>query len=138
MNITLKQLKKIIFIPIVCFLLSSCASIFTPSNPESWMESEKNACLPTAIAFREGLRKYNVWAEVVGYHFYYTNTKKKKPSGHAIVAYMYPTGQNKLWTYDHWGSYRVRAYKDDPLDIAKKAVEARQEDRYITSAHFHK
>jgi hypothetical protein len=102
------------------------------------MQDQKNACLPTAITFRESLRKYNVWAEVVGYQFDYTNTKKKKSSGHAIVAYMYPTGQNKLWTYDSWGSYRVRAYKDDALDIARKAVEARQEDRHVTSAHFHK
>ena len=68
---------------------------------------------------------------------YNAYVKNKKSSGHAIVAYMYPTGQNKLWTYDSWGSYRVRAYKDDPLDIAKKAVEARQEDRFVTSASFH-
>lgn len=138
MNTTLNQLKQIIFIPIICFLLSSCASIFTPSNPESWMESEKNACLPTAIAFREGLRKYNVWAEVVGYDFIYTNNKNKKPSGHAIVAYMYPTGKNTLWTYDFWGSYRIRAFKDDPIDIARKAVQARQEDRFVTYAKFYK
>jgi hypothetical protein len=131
------MLKRILISLFLSFL-TSCASIFTPSNPDAWMEREKNACLPTAIAFREGLRKYNVWSEVVGYQFDYTNTKKKKSSGHAIVAYMYPTGQNKLWTYDHWGSYRVRAFKDDPLDIAKKAVEARQEDRRVTSAHFHK
>jgi hypothetical protein len=129
---------KLLLLSLSLSFLTSCASIFTPSNPEAWMESKKNACLPTAIAFREGLRKYNVWAEVLIYQFDYTNTKKKKSSGHAIVAYMYPCGQNKLWTYDHWGSYRVRAYIDDPLDIAKKAVKARQEDRHVTSAHFHK
>jgi len=135
MNIIFKI--KLIFILCAVTSCSHIPSPFTPSNPETWMEGERNACLPTAIAFREGLRKYNIWAEVVGYQFDYTNVKNKKSSGHAIVAYMYPTGQNKLWTYDHWGSYRVRAYKDDALDVARKAVEARQEDRHVTSAHFH-
>ena len=79
------MLKRILIFLFLSFL-TSCASIFTPSNPDAWMEREKNACLPTAIAFREGLRKYNVWSEVVGYQFDYTNTKKKKSSGHAIVA----------------------------------------------------
>jgi hypothetical protein len=101
------------------------------------MERERNACLPTAIAFKESLKKYNIWAEVVSYQFDYTNTKNKKSSGHAIVAYMYPPGKNRLWTYDHWGSYRAKAYKDDALDIAKKAVQARQEDRRVKSAEFH-
>jgi len=121
---------------ILSVLLASCEAL--PQHPEPWMQNKQNACLPTAIVFRESLRKYNVWAEVVGYQFDYTNTKKKKSSGHAIVAYMYPPGENRLWTYDYWGSYRVRAYKDNPLDIAKKAVLARQEDRHVTSAEFHK
>ena len=128
---------KHLLVMTILFTVTSCASFFTPRNTDSWMENQENACLPTAITFRESLRKYNVWAEVVGYQFDYTNTKKKKSSGHAIVAYMYPSGHNKLWTYDHWGSYRVRAYKDDALEIARKAVEARQEDRHVTSAHFH-
>jgi hypothetical protein len=49
---------------------------------------------------------------------------------------MYPKGKNQLWTYDYWGSYRVRAYKEDPIDIAQKAVNARNEDRNVTSASF--
>jgi hypothetical protein len=98
------------------------------------METKRNACLPTAIAFREGLRKYDVWSEVVVYGWF--DKKDKKLKGHAIVAYMYPPGKNQLWTYDFWGSYRVRAFKDDPVDIAQKAVNARQEDRYVSSAEF--
>jgi hypothetical protein len=117
---------------ICCLALASCAN--TPSNPESWMELKKNACLPTAIAFREGLRKYDVWSEVIVYSWY--DAKEKRLKGHAITAYMYPPGKNQLWTYDFWGSYRVRAYKDDPVDIAQKATNARHEDRYVTSAEF--
>lgn len=124
-------MKKLLLI-LVCAGLTACAT--TPSNPQAWMEMKRNACFPTAIAFREGLRKYDVWSEVIIYTW--IDQKTKKSEAHAIVAYMYPKGQNKLWTYDYWGSYRVRAYKDDPVEIAQKAVDARNEDRYVTSAEF--
>lgn len=123
-------MKNILLILISCFLVS-CA---TPSNPESWMENQKNACLPTAIAFREGLKKYNVWSEVVVYSWIDKKTDIKK--GHAIVAYMYPIGKNQMWTYDFWGSYRVRAFKYDPMGIAKEAVKVRYEDRDVIFAEF--
>ena len=123
-------MKKLLLVVLSC-LLTSCV---TPSNPESWMEMKKNACLPTAIAFREGLKKYDVWAEVVIYKW--LDQKDKRLKGHAIVAYMYPKGKNQLWTYDLWGSYRVRAFKYDPVDIAQKATDARQEDRYVSFAEF--
>ena len=122
--------KTILLIAIAC--LTACST--TPSNPESWMETKRNACLPTAIAFREGLKKYNVWSEVVTYSW--IDKKTQKPKGHAIVAYMYPIGKNQLWTYDFWGSYRVRAYKDNPLQIAKEAVTVRLEDRDVYYAEF--
>jgi hypothetical protein len=125
-------MKRILLSLMGCIIFTSCTS--TPKNPESWMELQKNACLPTAISFREGLKKYNVWSEVIVYHW--LDTKKNKLNGHAIVAYMYPTGKNQLWTYDYWGSYRIRAFKDDPVDIAQKAVNARQEDRYVSYAEF--
>jgi len=112
--------------------LISCTS--TPKNTEAWMANQKNACLPTAIAFREGLQKYDVWSEVLIYNWYDLKTGTTK--GHAIVAYMYPKGQNQLWTYDFWGSYRVRAFKDNPLQIAQQAVRARLEDRIVNYAEF--
>jgi hypothetical protein len=124
-------MKKIILIITAAFL-TACST--TPSNPESWMETKRNACLPTAIAFREGLKKYNVWSEVVTYQW--IDEKTQKPKGHAIVAYMYPIGKNQLWAYDFWGSYRVRAYKDNPLQIAKEAVKVRLEDRDVYFADF--
>jgi hypothetical protein len=98
------------------------------------MANQKNACLPTAIAFREGLQKYDVWSEVLRYEW--IDKKTLKQNGHAIVVYMYPKGQNKLWTYDFWGSYRVRAFKDNPLQIAKEAVRVRLEDRDVYFAEF--
>ena len=125
------KIKNTILLLLLILFLTSCV---TPSNPESWMETKKNACLPTAIAFKEGLNKYNVWSEVIVYSWIDKKTNIKK--GHAIVAYMYPIGKNQLWTYDFWGSYRARAYKDNPLEIAKEAVKVRSEDRTVIFAEL--
>lgn len=120
-------------LPIIgIILLTGCSSL--PKNPEAWMESQRNACLPTAIAFKQSLKKYDVWAKVVRYTWY--DTKQQKYKGHAIVAYLYPPGENKLWTYDFWGSYRARAFINNPYQIAKEAVEARGENRNVNFAEF--
>lgn len=124
--------NKTIHVLMLSLFLTGCEAV--PKNPEPWMEMKKNACLPTAIAFKEGLKKYDIWSEVVIYRW--LDPKEKKLKGHAITAYMYPKGKNQLWTYDHWGSYRVRAFKNDPVDIAQKATDARSEDRHVASAYF--
>lgn len=104
-----------VFVLIACMLVGGCVA--TPKNPEAWMEREINACLPTAIAFREGLRKYNVWSEVLVVSWW----DGKRQRGHAYTAYLYPPGKNQLWTYDNWGSYRSRAYTNDPLMVGRTA-----------------
>lgn len=101
-------------------LLFGCQS--TPVNSEKWMEREKNACLPTAIAFKEGLNRYKIWSEVVRYTY---KNEKGKRVGHAIVAYLYPPGKNQLWTYDYEGSWRVRAFVDNPQQIGQQAENVR-------------
>lgn len=123
---------KQLFLSLLLVNLVGCQT--TPKNPESWMETKKNACLPTAIAFKQGLRKQDVWARVVRYTWY--DSKKQKYNGHAIVAYLYPPGQNILWTYDFWGSYRTRAFINNPLQISRAAVEARGENRDVNFAEF--
>jgi hypothetical protein len=111
-------MKNLFLILSICFIFTSCVN--TPKNTEAWMENQKNACLPTAIAFREGLRRSGIWAEVLTYHW--KDPKTSKIKGHAITVYMYPPGKNQLYTYDHWGSYRTRAWKDNPRMIAEQAV----------------
>jgi hypothetical protein len=101
-------------------LLVACAT--TPRNPEAWMERQINACLPTAIAFREGLRKHDVWSEVLMVRW---TENDGTPKGHAYAVYLYPKGANKLWTYDSWGSYRARAFTNDPMSIARIANQQR-------------
>lgn len=98
-------------------VMAVCLSACTPTNPEAWMEREVNACLPTAIAFRQGLRRQDIWAEVFTYNYYESN----RPHGHAMTAYLYPPGKNQLWSYDSEGSLRVRAYTNDVAGIASNS-----------------
>ena len=107
---------------ILCAVLASCAT--HPTNGANrWMESERNACLPTAIAFREGLKGKAVWSEVIQYSYVESDTKAIR--GHAICAYLYPIGKNQLWTYDFQGSSRVRAFIANPIAIAQESEEVR-------------
>ena len=102
-----------------------------PQNPQKWMEWHgANDCLPTAIAFKEGLKASKCkWSKVVVYG--YIDAVDSKPKGHAIVAFMYPIGKNQLWVYDYMGSYRTRAYIDDPLTIAKLAETQRGRSKNV-------
>jgi hypothetical protein len=115
---------------LAALFITACVSL--PSNPEAWMEREVNACLPTAIAFREGLRKYQVWAEVVRYSYH----DGKRHRGHAITAYLYPKGKNQLWTYDSEGSYRTHAFTNNPTQIAQRAHAARLWQGRVYHAEF--
>ena len=116
------------------FLTLALAACQTPRNPQAWMEQEINACMPTAIAFRPGLRESDVWAEVFTYRYY--DYYQKRLRGHAMVAYMYPPGTNQLWTYDQLGSYRTRAFKNDVRAVAKKAHEQRGSSGSFRSAEW--
>ena len=114
--------------------LAACAPS-TPRSPEWWMEGKASACLPTAIAFREGLKNQAVWSEVLLYE--YTEPTTGKIMGHAVCAYLYPVGKNQLWTYDHEGSTRVRAFVIDPVGIAQQTEIKRGRPQHkITAAEF--
>lgn len=104
-------------IVLLSLLLVACET--TPTNPEFWMEREVNACLPTAIIFKQSLRKYDVWSEVFRYSWKDSQTGKIR--GHAMVAYLYPPGKNQLFTYDSMGSYRTYAYTNNVQGIAQYA-----------------
>ena len=101
----------------LCIFITACAT--TPTNPEFWMEKEINACLPTAIIFKQSLRKYDIWSEVFKYSWKDSATGKLK--GHAMVVYLYPPGKNQLWTYDSMGSYKTRAFTNNVQQIAQQA-----------------
>ena len=111
-----------------CLTLAACA----PSNPEAWMAYEKNACLPTAISMQRGLERQGVQSRVITYNY---PGPDNRLTGHAITAYLFPAGQNQLWTYDYLGSYRTRAYWDDAHGIAQQAetLRGRPQNRIFTA-----
>jgi len=122
---------KYLLLIFVCFL-ASCKT--TPTNPEFWMEKEINACLPTAIIFKQSLKKYGIWSEVFRYSWIDGETRKLR--GHAMVAYMYPKAKNQLWTYDSLGSYRIRAYKDNVTVVAQNSHNVRGNSEKIFGAEY--
>lgn len=119
------------FLLFLSLFLIGCA---TPTNPEFWMEKEINACLPTAIIFKQALNKYDIWSEVFRYSWIDSETGKVR--GHAMVAYLYPKGKNQLWTYDAMGSWKTRAYIDNPTQIAQQAHYVRGNTNKIFAAQF--
>ena len=115
-------------------LIAFLAGCVTPTNPEFWMEKEINACLPTAIIFKQSLRKYDVWSDVFCYSWKDTQTGKIK--GHAMVAYLYPPGKNQLWTYDAMGSWRTYAYTNNVQNIAQYAHNIRGSTNQVFGARW--
>jgi hypothetical protein len=113
---------------LISLLLSGCA--VTPRNSEEWMARERNACLPTAIAMSQGLKRQGITAKVVRYSY----RLKGRLLGHAITAYLYPPGANTLYTYDYEGSWRTRAYWGDDTGIARAAESLRGRNAPILSS----
>jgi hypothetical protein len=118
----------------VLFLVLLTACQTTPTNPEFWMEKEINACLPTAIIFKQSLKKYDIWSEVFRYSWKDSQTGKIK--GHAMVAYLYPPGKNQLWTYDSEGSWRTHAYTNNVTSIAQYAHTVRGSTERVFGAGY--
>lgn len=113
-------------------VLAACETL--PTNPEWWMEREINACVPTAIAFKEGLNRYGVWSEVLRYSW--IDAKTKKPRGHAVVVYLYPKGKNQLWSYDNLGSFRIRAFTNNVTSVAQQTHSVRGNPETIYAAEW--
>jgi hypothetical protein len=110
--------------------LSACSA--PPRNAEAWMARERNACLPTAVAMAEGLKRQGISARVVRYSY----QRDGRNVGHAITAYLYPPGSNTLYTYDYEGSWHTRAYWADPINIATAAQRLRGRVAPILTAEF--
>ena len=97
---------------LILLILSGCAS--PPVAVPTEAGKQANDCLPSAIEMVQGLKGAGIKAEVVSMDFVNSNM------GHAIAAYIYPTGSNQLWVWDKAnGSMRVHAYFNDPPAIAK-------------------
>ena len=117
-----------IFILLLALLVAGCTAN-PPANTPPWVGKYKNACLPEAIVMTQGLRANGIQAKVL---VIYTDKW-----GHAVCVYMYPTGKNRLWVWDsHWKSVQIRAYFDDPNDIARAWMRWTMTDAKLNYAVF--
>lgn len=104
-------MKKLLLI--VCVCLTGCITNPPVDRKDVVPFKYGNDCLPQAIIMTEALKTKGVEAHVLSIF-----TDKW---GHAVCVYMYPKGQNQLWAWDRfWKSMRIRAWKDDPMGIAKQ------------------
>ena len=126
LNVYSLENAMIRLLSILCLCLAGCA---TNAPVRAWTSGERNACLPEAIAMRQGLAGAGIQAKVLAI---------QTPTwGHAVTAYLYPTGQNRLWVWSaDWKSLRVRAFFNDPNQIARAWMSATGRDIPITSAYF--
>lgn len=130
----MKPLKKVFKLNLLLILLlafSGCTSV--PKNPEAEAENQINACLPNAIIMAQALRRQDVWAKVLIVKW----NRKGKINGHAYTIYLYPPGKNQLWSYDRdWGSMKIKAFKDNPRQVAVQANNVRNLIWPLTSADY--
>lgn len=105
---------------LIILLLCSCGN---PVNHLAYRQD--NGCVPQAIVCKKALLKKEVWARVVLYYY--------ADMGHAVCVFEYG---GKLWTYDHEGSYTIKADRNDPLAIAKQAELRRGKYKTVKSAKF--
>jgi hypothetical protein len=116
-----------VFILLLAFFVAGCST--PPADTPPWVGKYKNACLPEAIVMTQGLKKNGIQAKVLAIY-----TDKW---GHAVCVYMYPTGQNRLWVWDsYWKSVNIRAYFNDPNDIAKAWMRWTLTDAKLNHAVF--
>jgi hypothetical protein len=117
-----------VLVLLLAFFVAGCAST-PPADTPPWVGKYKNACLPEAIVMTQGLKKHGIQAKVL--------TIYTDKWGHAVCVYLYPTGQNRMWVWDsYWKSVNIRAYFNDPNDIAKAWMRWTMTDAKLNHAVF--
>jgi hypothetical protein len=112
---------------IIILVLAGCASL--PVTEPEFAGRYKNACLPEAIAMTQALKKNDIQARVLRI--------QTKDWGHAVCVYLYPTGANKLYVWDsYWKSVNLRAWYDDPNDIANAWLKWAHPNLTLVNASF--
>lgn len=129
---------------LLILLFSGCETyrvIDTPSGPLKVYETGRisgatkyiiNGCAIDAVLFESALDAETlltgvVWKRKLIVEYDHFGTLK----AHIWVLYMYPPGDNQLWAWDRTGSKRVRAYIDNPEQIARQLI-----NQKITKAFY--
>jgi len=110
-------------------LLAGCTAT-PPVAAPPWVGRFQKACLPEAAAMAQGLRGSGIQARVLSIH--------TVEWGHAVCAYLYPPGQNRLWVWDsYWQSVPLRAWWESPASIAEAWMRWRHDVSPVVRAYFH-
>jgi len=117
-------MRTLLIILAIC--LAGCAQL----PPAEGMQGKwKNDCLPQAAAMATSLNEKHVKAKVL----LITTTMWK----HAIVVYLYPPGENKLWGWDYeWKSIQIRAYFSNPDQCARAWLTATNNGSVLIAADW--
>jgi len=109
-------------------LLVGCA-IEPPAEKNAIYGKYKNACLPEAVIMVQSLHKAEIQAKVLK-----IDTTQWS---HAVVVYLYPAGDNSLWVWDSmWKSLHIRAWWNNPSDIATRWMQATRQQATLVNATF--
>ena len=113
---------------IACLCLAACGTPPPVAEP-AFAGHMHNACVPEAAAMCEGLHGAGITARVL---IITTPTWR-----HAVCVYLYPSGENRLWVWDStWKSINVRAFIDDPDQVARSWMVATRRTIPVTSAEY--
>ena len=116
-----------LILAITILVLAGCAT--SPVAEPEFAGIYKNACLPEAIAMTQALKKNDIQSRVLRI--------QTKDWGHAVCVYLYPTGANKLYVWDsYWKSVNLRAWYDDPNDIANAWLKWAHPNLTLVNASF--
>jgi hypothetical protein len=115
---------------ILAIIILALAGCVTPPVAEPEFAGRyKNACLPEAIAMTQALKKNDIQSRVLRI--------QTQDWGHAVCVYLYPTGANKLYVWDsYWKSVNLRAWYDDPNDIANAWLKWAHPKISLVNANF--
>lgn len=112
---------------IVLLLLAGCATN-PPVNAPVWSAEHRNACVPEAAAMAQGLRDADIPAHVL---IIQTATWT-----HAVAVYLYGS-PSQVWVWDStWKSLAVRAYFDNPAQVARAWVAIIKPGTEIVAAKY--
>jgi hypothetical protein len=119
--------KMKILLSIIILVLAGCT--MPPVSEPEFAGFYRNACLPEAIAMSQALKKSDIQTRVLR-----IQTNKW---AHAVTVYLYPTGQNQLYVWDsYWHSINLRAWYNDPVDIATEWLSYTNPKILLVKAYF--
>jgi len=123
-----KLLNRLLLFFILTVLISACATVPTQDID---IQTGKNACTIEAIQMHLALKQRGLESHVLSMWWF------KENMGHSVTVYFYPPGVNQLFVWDAGtGSTRIRAYVNNPQQIAREWTKIYFPGRMVFDAIF--